>query len=274
VQVSNAHPVPREVAVVVPLSNRPDLTPDEKISLRHLTHFLGSYDKYMVIPKALKVDYPGFENKRFNNRFFGSAEAHKRLLFSPGFYDAFSNYKYILMYHLDALVFSDQLMEWCDTDLDYIGAPFIKCDDSPWVKVPRVGNGGFSLRKIDSFLNVLNSSKYTIDPNEYWEKFCASKPAYSQYLNFPRKYLKRLTSFNGVRWHLWRQWKSNDDYFWADHAKHYYGGFTVAPFDVGVRFAFEVAPRHCFELNGGKLPFGCHAWARYDRNFWEPYLLK
>jgi hypothetical protein len=34
-----------------------------------------------------------------------------------------------------------------------------------------------------------------------------------------------------------------------------------------------VAPRLCFELNGRKLPFGCHAWQRYDRGFWEPYLL-
>ena len=43
--------------------------------------------------------------------------------------------------------------------------------------------------------------------------------------------------------------------------------------DEGLRFSFEVAPRLCFELNGRRLPFGCHGWHRYDRTFWEPYLL-
>jgi hypothetical protein len=26
-------------------------------------------------------------------------------------------------------------------------------------------------------------------------------------------------------------------------------------------------------MNGGNMPFGCHAWERYDRRFWEPHLL-
>ena len=36
----------------------------------------------------------------------------------------------------------------------------------------------------------------------------------------------------------------------------------------------EVSPRLCFERNHRQLPFGCHAWARYDGAFWEPHLLK
>jgi len=43
--------------------------------------------------------------------------------------------------------------------------------------------------------------------------------------------------------------------------------------EEGLRFAFEGAPRMCFELNQQKLPFGCHAWAKFDRSFWEPYLI-
>ena len=50
-------------------------------------------------------------------------------------------------------------------------------------------------------------------------------------------------------------------------------GFRGATVDEGLRFAFESAPRRCFELTGHKLPFGCHAWERFDRAFWEPYLL-
>src|SRR4051794_6996509 len=116
-------PTSKTVAVVIPLSNRAELTPDEKISFRHLVHFLGKYDKFLVVPQTLQVDYPGFKIKRFPNKFFGSVVAHTRLMMSPEFYRSFQEYKYILIYHLDALVFSDQLMEWCERDLDYVGAP-------------------------------------------------------------------------------------------------------------------------------------------------------
>ena len=37
-------------------------------------------------------------------------------------------------------------------------------------------------------------------------------------------------------------------------------------------FAFEVAPRRMLELNGHRLPFGCHAWERCDRAFWAEQL--
>ena len=47
----------------------------------------------------------------------------------------------------------------------------------------------------------------------------------------------------------------------------------MASLEDGLRFAFEVSPRTCLDLNGGKMPFGCHAWARYDRSFWEPFIV-
>jgi len=261
------------VAVVVPLSNRTDFTPEEEISLRHLMHFLGRYDKYFVIPKSLQFEYPGFGLKRFNDRFFGSTAAHKKLMFSPRFYKAFREYRYMLIYHLDALVFSDQLMEWCQTDLDYIGAPWIQCEDAPWIQEPRVGNGGFSLRKIESFLKVLYSSEYWVEPTKYWRDLCVAKPKYFQFMNFPKKYIKRLKTFNGVRRHM-ACYPWNDDDFISQYATKYYSKFRIASFEFGLRFAFEVDPRRCFELNNRTLPFGCHAWHRYDRDFWEPYLLK
>jgi len=65
----------------------------------------------------------------------------------------------------------------------------------------------------------------------------------------------------------------NNDVFWSDRAVRFLPEFKVASFEEGLRFAFEAAPRTCFEMNGRKMPFGCHAWARYDRSFWEPFLL-
>jgi hypothetical protein len=270
------NPPSKTVAIVVPLSNTATFTPDEKISLRHLIHYLGRYDKYLIAPKSLEIDVPGFRIKRFPDNCFGSAQAHNRLVYSPKFYEAFSDYEYMLMHHLDSLVLSDQLMEWCGANIDYIGAPWLNCPDSPWVEVSRVGNGGFSLMKTQGALKVIDSPRCEIDPDEYWAQHYASQPKLVQWLNLPKKYLKHLRIFNCARWHMFRLRQSNwnNDHFWADEAIRYYPEFKIASVEQGLRFAFEVAPRMCFEMNGRKLPFGCHAWARYDRSFWEPYLLK
>ncbi|ULA69273.1 MAG: hypothetical protein LZF62_420013 [Nitrospira sp.] len=268
----------KKVAVVVPMHNRSTLTVDEEISFRHLTHYLGSYDKYLVVPDSLQVSLPGCALKRFGMEYFGSAIANTRLLLSEHFYRSFSEYQYILIYHLDALVFSDQLTAWCDAGLDYIGPPWIPCADSPWVKESRVGNGGLSLRRIDSFLKVFQSNVYWMDPEGYWKEKYAGMPAYLRWLNTPKRLMKRLPRFNSVRlemsqWHLRPDGTKNEDHFWSDRAKHYVPDFKVASVEDGLRFAFEVAPRLCYDMNHGQLPFGCHAWPRYDRGFWEPHLL-
>jgi hypothetical protein len=264
------------VAVVIPLSKRPTLTPDEQISLRHAAHYFSRYDKYLVAPAGVTFEHSGFQVKLFPTKFFGSVAAHARMVTAPGFYEAFADYKYILMYHLDSLALSDQLEQWCQTGLDYIGPPWINCPDSPWVKRERVGNSGFALIKVQSFLKVLYSPKPSVDPDQYWHEQYGSKPKYIQYLNLPKRFLKRLPIFNSSRFHMfrWLRSRSEADIFWSDEAIHYYPEFKIADVATGLRFAFEVSPRLCFERNQRQLPFGCHAWTRYDRAFWEPYLLK
>ncbi|HEY8483826.1 MAG TPA: DUF5672 family protein [Longimicrobiales bacterium] len=261
------------VAVVVPASDRTELTADEEISLRHLLHFLGDYDRYLVLPRGSDLRLPGFAAKRFNRKFFGSARAHTRLMLSRRFYAEFREYRYILIYHLDALVFSDQLREWCETGLDYIGAPWLRSAEEPAHGFAGVGNGGFSLRKVSSMLRVLDSRRYQLDPEAYWARYHAWKPWPKRLFGWPLKGLKRAHRLNGARWEASR-FRGNEDKFWAKRAQHYDPEFRIAPVEVALRFAFEVAPRYCFEQNQRTLPFGCHAWPRYDRAFWEPYLLK
>jgi hypothetical protein len=269
----------KKVAVVVPAYKRPQFTSDEEISFRHLEHFLGRYDKFLVVPKSLDIERPGFHLQRFPDSYFGSAVANNKLMLSSIFYRAFREYEYILIYHLDALVFSDGLLEWCAADWDYVGAPWLQSADSPWVGTPRVGNGGLSLRKVASFLRVLSSNKYWIDPERYWQSVSSGKPWYARGVHLPQKWFKHIHRFNGVQreaelWPLRPDGTKNEDHFWSDRAQYYDPQFKVAPFEVGLRFAFEVVPRQCFEINQYDLPFGCHAWPRYDRSFWEPYLLK
>jgi hypothetical protein len=263
----------RLVAVVVPTSLETSFTPDEEISLRHIDHYLGRYDRYFLCPSGMSPSRPGYALAPFPRRYFGGLREHTRLLLTEELYARFTNYKYILFHHLDSLVLFDRLEQWCETDLDLIGPPWLQCDDSPWVTNPRVGNGGFTLMKIQSHLNVLRSSRPSVDVEEYWQALCAVTPRHRRWLQWPRKLLKRLHLFNNVRWETGRV-KYGADYFWSDNAVKFWPDFRVASFTQGLEFAFEVAPRTCFELNQRRLPFGSHAWPRYDRSFWEPYLLR
>jgi hypothetical protein len=81
---------------------------------------------------------------------------------------------------------------------------------------------------------------------------------------------------NNVRW-LMREFGKrpyNEDLFWAFKAQKLVQHFKIPTPQQAVAFSFEMAPRFCFQQNSKRLPFGCHAWSKYDRGFWEPYLLK
>lgn len=274
-------PAAKLVAVVVPMANRSELLPDEEISLRHLRRFLGGYDKFLVVPPGMDTMIEGFDLIRFPARFFGSAAAHNRLLGSPGFYNQFLDYEYVFFYHLDSLAFSDQLADWCRAGWDYIGPPFMKCEATPWVKEPRVGNGGFTLLRVESALQVIHN-RHRQQPSTFWLDLFTRR---GQQLLPVIKCLERMqTRFPGSRLirRLVDEWQwsenpsannRNNDMFWSDQARRYLPQFKVATFEEGLRFAFEAAPRKCLEINGGRMPFGCHAWSRYDREFWSSHLL-
>jgi hypothetical protein len=249
--------------------------------MRHLLHFLGFYDKYFVAAPGVSPQRKGLAVLRFHAKFFGSAAAHNRLLMWPGFYRAFQDYEYILIYHLDSLVFSDQIAPWCRLGLDYIGAPWLPCPEQPWVKEARVGNGGFALMKVESVLKVLYN-RYRMEPPTWWlDMLFRNKARLTPFFRF----LERLQPFFPNSRIVNRPLEDlcidenpgfygrNNDYFWSFHATKDLPEFKVATVDQGLRFAFEAAPRTCFKLNGGHMPLGCHAWTKYDRGFWEPHLL-
>jgi hypothetical protein len=234
-------PVP--VAVVVP-QYRPELTADEAICVRSVERHLGGYDRFVIAPEGLERTLPGYEVVRFPERFFTSAKAFARLQLRARLYRAFAAYEHILMVQLDALVLSDRLSEFCAGAYDYIGAP--------WLERDAVGNGGFSLRRVPAFLRVLESRRYALGgPDRNWHAV-------------------------GPRWPpgtaRYRRGE-NSDGFWSFDAPRRHRGFRVASVEEALRFSWEVEPRRCFELARGQLPFGAHAWALYDRAFWEPYLL-
>ena len=268
----------KRVCVATPLGSQPKLeyTRDEEISLAHLHHHLGEFDKYMIAPRGVKSYHPGFEAREFDTKYFGSVAAHCAFQMSEDFFEGFSDYDYIFMYHLDCLVFSNQLEYWCDQGWDYIGAPWMPGPDAPWLNKPRVGNGGFALFNVQNCLKVLRSNRYNFDPMTRFKQTWRETPTMKGRLaKMPKLALRWFHPFNGVKQRIkvWLDCELGSDFFWADDAVRFDPQFRVADVDSGVRFAFETEPRTCFKMTGGQMPFGCHAWARYDRAFWEPHLL-
>lgn len=269
----------KKVAVMVPLPSA-ELAPEEQVSMRQLRKHLDGYDKFLLVPEGLEVAMDGFGVIELDRRHFGSAANHNRMLYRTDFWEIFSDYEYVLMYHLDALVFSDRLLEWCGKDLDYIGAPFLKSVHTPWVETERVGNGGFALYRVGAVLRVL-WGRYRDQPGKYWEDRLWKWIEFRQRLLRPLRAAvpgwlrgrataplqKRLRQMDHIEVN-----ERGNDLFWSDEAGRYLPGFTVGSLEQGLDFAFETEPRRSLVLNGGRMPFGCHAWARYDRAFWEEYL--
>ena len=260
----------KKVAIVVP-TQKANFSQDEQVSFRHLNEYLGRYDKYLVVPDhriGKKVDLEGFEVVHFSSEYFASLPKYCEMLNRKEFYQLFTPYEYILIYQPDVIVLSDQLDKWCSKGYDYVGPPWFHSVIG-WLSKNKTaplsgGNGGFSLRKVESFIKVI----------EEVEKEARRKTDES---------LKRKL------WFLWavitgkshRKWLKapaycypfNEDGFWSFEAPKYLSTFKVAPFSEALQFGFEKNPRRCFNLNHQQLPFGIHAWARYDREFWSPYLL-
>jgi len=263
------------VAILVPVY-RSELLPEEQVSLRHLQRHLGRYDHWQICPDSLPLQLDGCAVRRYDNAYFTSVASYSRLMLSKQFYQDFRDYDFILVYQLDCLVFTDQLEQWCNQGYDYIGAPLFRVKGQPESGFSGACNGGLSLRKAKSFLRVLESPRYVTEQvsflaDVFHRPFVEVRP-----LPWLKRVQKRVEVAKGVRQGVEAYaagYSVNEDHFWSGRASYFCPGFRVAPPEVALAFAFETAPGYCFERNGRKLPFGAHAWAKYDRKFWEPYLL-
>jgi Protein of unknown function (DUF5672) len=246
------------VAIAVPVY-RTSLDADEAVSLRHLQAHLDRYDTYLVAPDGLDValDLPA---KRFD---FTTHRDYSDLLISAPFYEAFAEYDFLLVHQLDCLVLSDELESWCERGFDYVGAPWVRRGpDGPFFA--GVGNGGLSLRRVETFLRVLELAGGPLE---------RARLATAQAAAAARRFVVRLPRVRAAaRAALGARYRYEDK-FWSNDAPRLLSGFRIPPAEVAIAFAFETEPRFCLERNGGRPPFGAHAWALHDRAFWEPYLL-
>ena len=247
----------KEVTIGIPLYSNTASTL-ELFSFVQCCKILGHYPFSIITFKELDVKLFTDKLKEYNVRydikyfdpsFFKDVNGYNRLMVSCVFYDAFSAYKYLLIYQLDAFVFSDQLSRWCAKDYDYVGAPWLNVK---WInkkeinkKLPLfaqvpflfkllkgkdglVGNGGFSLRKVSS------------------------------HLKFAKVYSSIFLSLN-----------FNEDLFWGKYIAAKESDFKIPLMREALSFSIENDPAEAFRLLHNELPFGCHAWYKNDKQIWQ-----
>ena len=69
-----------------------------------------------------------------------------------------------------------------------------------------------------------------------------------------------------------KEWQTNEDIFWSQSVPSLIPNFRIPDVPTALKFAFEFELRTSYEMNQKELPFGCHAWERYDIDFWRPFI--
>ncbi len=245
----------------------------ERLSIERTVAVLGRHALYLVGPAHLAEWMQGLCRghggrlgfKVFEDHYFESIGGYNALMLSRSFYRAFAGHSHLLIAQTDALVIADELQAWCDSGYSYIGAPWFEGGSAPEqpLRFAGVGNGGFSLRRLDDIERVLATPR--------------------RVPNIVKSRSGRGGAVSRLIRHIKHEWwlaynrpplmpTSNEDLFWGVLVPAACPFFRVPRPTEALRFAFEVAPRHLFELNGRRLPFGCHAWERFDRAFWAEQL--
>lgn len=266
--------------IIIPIyKNSPDEF--ETISFLQCLKVLHRYKICVVTYDSLDVSYyknelqnagVDFAFEFFDKEYFNDIAGYNRLMLSLDFYKRFTQYEYMLIYQLDAYVFRDELEEWCNKGYDYIGAPWFEGFQTyeKGCKLWKVGNGGFSLRKVQKFVTVLSSILPVFKPRRLLrERFSNKLNSLSDFIRFG---LYLIGYKNNIPYYLQLN-DSNEDYFYSVFLANTWLKFYIPDILTAANFSFENSPDYLFSLTG-KLPFGAHAIEknRY-KEFWMKYLI-
>ncbi len=240
-------------AVVVIPVYQASLSDRERLSLDQCLRVLPDATVHVAAPEGFPVSrvLAGYHDRItvrfFHPAYFENIAGYNRLMTSVAFYKAFGSYEYLLLYQLDAYLFRNDLAKWCGKGYDYIGAPAFNTTDHDYVPAGQadayagklasnrlVFNGGLSLRRIPAMIRFLN--------------------VYN-------------TFYSG--------WKGNEDMLFSLSATRLLPLkplLRLPSWKEALSFSFERSPAASFELTDRQLPFGCHAWERYDPRFWRAYI--
>ena len=130
----------------------------------------------LMCPEGLDLQvyfnlWPDLLVERFESKHFLSVQTYNNLMLDAAFYERFSpQYEWMLISQPDAFLFSNQISHFCSLGYDYYGAPWLKGFPKYRFLFNRwpirinpgrfyVGNGGLSLRKLNSTIDLLHRRK-------------------------------------------------------------------------------------------------------------------
>lgn len=266
------------VCVVIPVY-KPEPTSDEVVSIRRTVKILGQHDISFVCPDSLDITvYKHLTEsfcsvliiKRFSDFYFKDINGYNRLLLSLSFYTEFNNYKYILICQPDAYVFRDELREWCNKGYDFIGAPIIgSFTDQEFSGRMRIGNGGFSLRNVQTVIGFFNAKKNVFSPSQIAQMISLWKKPWTRIF----VWLLMILGWRNKPDSVASRWKYNEDDFWSGLLVGTRYSLRIPAVTEAIRFAFERFPSELYRMNHSLLPFGCHAWKKYQyETFWTKFI--
>lgn len=262
------------VAIVVPMY-RETLDATEKVALKALDRHLGRYDRFVVHPMGLTLPdaFETFRAVPLSKRRFQTIHAYSAMLMSPDFYRLFQDYRYVLIYQTDCLVFRDELTQWCEAGYSYIGAPWLRKDrDKVRRRYLAVGNGGLSLRHVGDHLRVLRAGRLRLGRKS--EQSCRFFHCWRQGKRLVahalacRRHAGRKTAAHTIR----RRFDQAEDMFWCYYGPLLDPAYRIAPIEVALRFARERSAEGDFPADRDALPFGAHAWHKIDTARWLPFI--
>lgn len=229
----------KQVVVVIPIYKE-KLKLSEKAALEQVRNILGRYDICFMAPERMRgyLESKGERAEYWADECFANVRAYSHLLLTDEVYNRFADYEYMLIYQLDAFVFSDRLLEFCSLGYDYIGAPMSYW--SSWRNVPtKVGNGGFSLRRIDACKRVVAVKAEVYDRTGRGQEFELAEDKFFGYCGYDEQI-----------------------------------AFSTPDTETALAFAVEYDVMRIYgKLSEGNLPFGCHAWPKaWYWRIWEPFV--
>jgi hypothetical protein len=260
--------------VLVP-THRSQPTPQEVISLRQLARVLGKHEIVLMTPNgvntsAYKELLPSASFLSIKKEWMQSHASYNRLIISPLLGSLFRDFSHLLLHEPDSLVLHDSLATWCQQPYDYIGAPWFTpiAGKEGEANFAKGANSGFSLFRLDAMRKVTNS----------WQRWYPVKHALGDIrrglIGRPRQIARGLNGLypGGLLRGAHQLYPSYCDQYWSLLIPSLVNDFKVAPPEVAVQFSWEKWSHLCMEYCRGHLPFGIHAWAKYDFDFLSPHL--
>ena len=266
-----------KVIVLIPVYKKKPDKPD-LISLLQCFKVLGNHPIILVAPEGLNTrsyeilaqqhGLNSIETTFFQKDYFSSDRGYNKLMLTKAFYERFTRFEYMLIYQLDAFVFADKLLDWCNRGYDYCGAPIFESGEFR-LEDALVGNGGFSLRKVSAFLKFFSGERTIYSFRQLLRKKSVKK--------YPWRIIPVLLMLLCWRNHpayMVSKWQLNEDAFWCSGLNETNYSLKKPDAEEALEFSLEMFPSKGYQTTG-KLPFGCHAWEHYEyESFWVPFIMK